>query len=268
LVNENGIIDRSNLVINKLLDNNKQIFVVSNNNQITREDLLKKVRDLNFNFTIDNILTSSYVTAKYLNYINFTKKAYVIGSEQLGQELTSCGIEYIGIGRDDMTDSYSEYFKDNYKLDDAVAAVIVSLDKFFNIPKLLKAMNYLKNPETLFIGTNGDVRSEFPTLLFPDAGPIISAVERASYRTATIVGKPSTFMYDILKLSADKERILMIGDRLSVDIAFGHNCGFKTLLVETGDNNMQDVETILKSNDPKNCELIPDFVIDSIGSFV
>lgn len=267
-MSNNSVINNSNVVINQLLEKGKQIFVVSNNCSITREDLLKKCQKLGFNFTIDNILTAGYVTTKYLKSINFDKKAYVIGSEEFSEELTKAGINHIGIGRDDMTDSYGEYFAKNYNIDEEVGAVIVSLDKFFTIPKLLKAMNYLKNPKINFIATNNDIRSEFPTVIFPDAGPIISAVENGSYRKATVIGKPSTFTCDLLELSVAKERMLMIGDRLSVDIAFGHNVGMKTLLVETGDDKMKNVEEICSKGDEKFSAFIPDFVIESLGKFL
>ncbi|KAG5669578.1 hypothetical protein PVAND_017465 [Polypedilum vanderplanki] len=268
LIKENSVIDSSNLLINKFLENGKKVFMVSNNNQTTRDDLLKKCQNLNFNFTIDNIFTSSSITGMYLKSLNFNKKAYVIGSEELGEELTKFGIEHIGIGRDDMSDTYGEYMMNNYKLYEDVGAVIVGLDKFFNIPKMLKAMNYLKNPEILFLATNVDVRSEFPNLIFPDAGPIVASIEKASYRKATVIGKPSSILFDLLKLKSDKERILMIGDRLSVDIAFGKNSGIKTMLVETGDDKMENVGEILRKIEENEENLIPDYVVKSLGLFL
>lgn len=63
----------------------------------------------------------------------------------------------------------------------------------------------------------------------------------------------------------------MIGDRLNIDVVFGTNAGFKTLLVETGDHKMAHVEEVLKeiesgSENDKNC--VPDFVISSLGKFL
>lgn len=54
----------------------------------------------------------------------------------------------------------------------------------------------------------------------------------------------------------------MIGDRLNIDIAFGSRAGFKTLLVETGDHNMENIAEVTEK------DFIPDYVIESLGKFL
>ena len=60
-----------------------------------------------------------------------------------------------------------------------------------------------------------------------------------------ICGKPYTVMGDCVrrKLSAPKERIVMVGDRLNTDIRFGVNNGFHTLLVLSGEATAEQAET-------------------------
>ncbi|KAL7013592.1 hypothetical protein ACKWTF_015483 [Chironomus riparius] len=272
LYNEGSVIDNSNKVINKFIENGKKVFFITNNSQSLREEILERYQKLNFNVTIDNILTCPYLTAKYLSSLNFTKKAFVIGCENIGKELDKFGIEHIGIGADPMIGSLNEYVTGHYRLDPDVGAVIVSMDSHFSLPKMLKAMNYLLKPDMLLLATNADDRSEFPGFVFPDTGPFLAAVERSSYKKATIIGKPSTTLTKFLELPVDKSKILMIGDRLNIDIAFGKNAGFKTLLVETGDHKMQNVEEMVQKIEIggfSNVEevIIPDYVISSIGKF-
>jgi len=82
------------------------------------------------------------------------------------------------------------------------------------------------------------------------------------------MGKPSTTLTKFVDLPEDKSKILMIGDRLNIDIAFGKNNGFKTLLVETGDHKMENVEEVLeKIRGGSSEDVVPDFIISSIGKF-
>ena len=108
------------------------------------------------------------------------------------------------------------------------------------------------------------------TKIFIQLGPFLATIERGSYKTATVMGKPSTTLTNFIELPADKSKILMIGDRLNIDIAFGKNAGFKTLLVETGDHKMENVEEMIQKIEvegDKAENFIPDFVISSIGRF-
>jgi phosphoglycolate phosphatase len=219
------------------------------------------------------MITSSHTTAQYMKQIGFKKKAYVIGRQVLGDELTAAGIEVVGMGPDVMDQPLQAHVMSVLpKMDKEVGAVIVGFDDHFSFPKLFKAVNYLRNPETILIASNNDQKVDFPNFTFPDAGPLIAAIENATGRKTTVVGKPSKVLADIaLKQEEhrDRKRFLMIGDRLNTDVLFGNNNGFQTLLVGTGEHNLSDVKEVIEKiksgeGDENMEKLVPDYYISAL----
>jgi phosphoglycolate phosphatase len=91
------------------------------------------------------MLCSAFATAQYMSSIGFNKKAYVIGSKVLSEELEAVGISTLGSGPDISDESLlKQVMKDLKKIDEDVGAVVVGFDQHFSFPKLFKAVNYLK----------------------------------------------------------------------------------------------------------------------------
>lgn len=59
--------------------------------------LARFVQYLHFICFQEEIFSSSFATAAYLDSIKFDKKAYIIGGSGIGQELTEVGISWRGI---------------------------------------------------------------------------------------------------------------------------------------------------------------------------
>ena len=55
----------------------------------------------------------------------------------------------------------------------------------------------------------------------------------------------------------------MIGDSAAIDIMFGKKNGIRTLLVQTGKNNLKDVENWLNCGD---YDKVPDYFASSLGA--
>jgi phospholysine phosphohistidine inorganic pyrophosphate phosphatase len=69
-----------------------------------------------------------------------------------------------------------------------------------------------------------------------DVGPFAKALEFATGKTATIIGKPSPdyFKAALTKLGVSAEESVMIGDDVISDVGGAMNCGMKGILVRTG----------------------------------
>lgn len=104
----------------------------------------------------------------------------------------------------------------NIKLRDDIGAVVIGFDEHLSYPKILKAANYLSNPNCHFFASNAD--ETFPMdipLVVPGTGVMVKAVETASSRTAKVFGKPFLPMFETIskQCNIDPKRTLMIGDR-------------------------------------------------------
>jgi HAD superfamily hydrolase (TIGR01458 family) len=69
-----------------------------------------------------------------------------------------------------------------------------------------------------------------------DAGPFVTAIEYASGREATVVGKPSPafFQLALSELGVTSERAAMVGDDVEADVGGAMEAGLAGVLVRTG----------------------------------
>jgi len=95
-------------------------------------------------------------------------------------------------------------------------------------------------------------------LLTLDVGPFVAALEYASGREATLVGKPAPgfFRLALEALGADPAAAAVVGDDLESDVAGGQAAGMRGVLVRTGKFRPEQLET---------SSIRPDAVIDSLA---
>ncbi|XP_011502094.1 PREDICTED: phosphoglycolate phosphatase [Ceratosolen solmsi marchali] len=254
---ETDVINGSPEAVNKLKQLGKKFFFVTNNNGNTRLELVKKCKNFGYNAVTEEILCTSYLAAVYLKEKNFQKKVYIVGSEGIAQELDAQGIKHFGVGPDVMIGNELDIHK-SFEPDPDVGAVIVGFDKHFSYPKLVKAATYAQMPGVHFLGTNPDLQRPSPyKTRYPGAGCFLLAIEAAAGKKAVILGKPETFISEIIKqkFHVNPSRTLMIGDNLNTDILLGKRCGYLTLMVLSGITSQEDLEVLKNSNS----SILPDF---------
>ncbi|CCW65516.1 unnamed protein product [Phytomonas sp. EM1] len=169
-------------------------------------------------------------------------------------------------------------------------AVVVGLDWHFNTLKLAYAAMILRGPPrpegglggeeegegaapgALFIATNEDpqVPAGCREVFAPGDGCMVRAVAIASGREPDAVcGKPRIDMAAVLfakeEIADARASCLMVGDRLTTDVAFGNAAGCQTMLVLSGVEGMRDIE---RAKRERRSELLPDYVADSLACFI
>jgi HAD superfamily hydrolase (TIGR01450 family) len=113
--------------------------------------------------------------------------------------------------------------------------VVVGLDRGVNYAKLDKAARLVRGGARL-IATHSSRLYMYKTGPAMATGPIVKAIEFASGRRATVIGKPSPLMFRIALRRAGCEagEAVMVGDQLDTDILGARRAGVDSVLVETG----------------------------------
>lgn len=189
--------------------------LASNNSTRTIADYLTICANFNLAVDADQIVSSPLVTVDELrrSYPPGTP-IYVLGAQSLADLLVSSG----------------------FVIDPSTAkALIVGLDTSLTYEKLTIALRCLLNGAE-FIGTNADATLPIADGMAPGAGSMIAALERASGRTARLMGKPQPAMFQVAlrRIGSLPAQSLMIGDRLDTDIDGAQQVRMRTALVLCG----------------------------------
>ncbi len=226
-------------VIQKLEENNKSVYYVTNTSIRTRTEIREFLNHLGLETTTRQIISAAYVAAKYLADQKKRVSVFVIGHPSLVKELCFADVK---VTANPLQASH----------------VLVGMDFTFTYEKLQQGMEALENGATL-IGVNPDPACPVDGKRIPDTGSLLSALQvAAQVEQPIIIGKPYEFMGKYLqKLNLiDLTRTVMIGDRLETDIVFGKSLGVKTGFVLTGASKKEDVLTT---------NIHPDFILSNLG---
>ncbi|MDR0696025.1 MAG: HAD-IIA family hydrolase [Christensenellaceae bacterium] len=205
----------------------KKVFFLTNNSSKTIDEYLVKLKKIGYTATSEQIVTSTSAAIMYLKTSHPGKTVFPLGTVPFTNELEKNGI----------------------KLSENADIVLLAFDTDINYNKLWRA-NVLLDSGALFVITHPDLTCPSDIGNMPDVGSLAALLSSSSGRKPDIIcGKPYSLMADIInnQIHVNKDRVLMVGDRLYTDILFGINNGYRTLLVLTGDTT----EIMLQSSDIK-----------------
>jgi HAD superfamily hydrolase (TIGR01450 family) len=221
-------------VVEKLKHSGKKTFVLTNDSTHVRDEIYQNLTKLGFSFAMEEILTSSYLTARYLTESFGKASFYLIGEDGIKRELEAAG----------------------HYASTEPEAVVVGLDRQLTYEKLDNALKLLQSGARLVGSYGGAVYmgDHGPAL---SAGPIIKALEFASSRKAVMIGKPSPRMFTLALQFANEKagQAVMVGDQIETDVVGARKAGVHTILVLTG------VETRESAGRSK---IKPDMIIDNL----
>ena len=228
----------------------KSVLFVSNKPLEPRSAYALKLTRLGIPATEDDVITSAYVLARYLALHEPSLQYYVVGEQNLKNELAS---QNLSVAQELLDQDPKDVIHP-----DGIDAVVVAFDRTLDYRKLNTAYQALRNGARFF-ATNGDNTCPMPDGDVPDAGAILAYLEQLTGRKPELVaGKPSTVILEMAleRLGLPADRCLMAGDRLETDIRRGKEAGMVAAAVLTGVSTREDAQAASPA---------PDLIRENIG---
>ena len=207
------------------------IRFITNTTQKTADSVVKKLQNMGFDIDSHEVVTALDVTKRFLK-----------NQKSSGEFL--------------LTDEAKIFF-DDLKEYEKKFVVIGDAQDNFNYQNLNKAFRLLIDGADLVAVAKNRYFKDSDGKLSMDAGGFVTALEYASGKEATIIGKPSKKFYHLVcqDIGVNPNEAVMIGDDIESDILGAKEAGLKAIQVKTGKFQESDLQKGIK----------PDEVIESIA---
>lgn len=216
--------------------------LLTNNATRTAQHYVDKFEKFGIQASVENVYTSTGVTAAYLRE-RFDEGAgmYIVGEIGLAETLRGAGFDV---------------FSGEEMPEKPISAVVVAMDRNLTYRKLDVATRLIRNGAA-FIGTNPDKTIPTPDGLSPGSGTMQAALVASTDVEPTIIGKPQTAIFEaaMQHFDAAPETTFMVGDRLETDILGAVRAGIGSIMVLTGASTREMIA---------EREYAPDYVFESI----
>ncbi len=187
------------------------------------------------------VVTSAVVAADYVAREHPGDRVYVVGEDALVEELRRRGVELV----DDPG---------------SAAVVLASIDRGFSYSDIRDAMTALDSADC-FYATDPDPVIPAEEGLVPGTGAVVASLEAVGGWSPTYLGKPSEAAAEaaLESVEAAAEEVLVVGDRLTTDVALAERMDADAALVATGVDG---------GSEAADADLEPNYVLDSAADAV
>lgn len=200
------------------------LVYLTNNSSRTDKEYIERLKNIGIYDQNDIVYTSLDSAIDYINDNYKGKTVYPVAMDSVIEELEQKGIKVVSDNAD---------------------IVLLAFDRKLDYEKIVKANEHMVKG-AIYIATHPDNTCPAPGVFIPDLGSIMQMFKCSSGRDADIItGKPYKILADYImkRLNLNPEQVTMVGDRLNTDIAFGVNSGINSVLVLTGDTDLQTAKS-------------------------
>jgi HAD superfamily hydrolase (TIGR01457 family) len=225
--------------ISGLKARNIQFVFITNNSSRARSFYYDKLKNMGFDVSIENVLTSGTAAIRFLKDRRTGKTVYPLGTEGFVSDLREAGVM--------LSDRKPDI-------------VLLSFDTTITYDKIDAAYHYILEGAE-FIATHPDELCPNENGYDVDIGPFINMLERLTGKRALVIGKPHRLMLDMAaaEMGLDPSEVAMVGDRLYTDMKMAIDAGTPSILVLSGETSVEDL---------KKSGMRPDFVFDSVAEII
>lgn len=219
------------------------VFVTNNSSRTPREYAVKLAR-MKIPTAPDDVVTSGHAVIRELRRIGVEPghQVHVCGGDGIVRMLTH--ERFVPV-----TDEHSD-----------ARAVVVGWNPRGTYDDIRKAANLVRQGLP-FIASNLDATYPAEGQLLPGTGAIVAAIEVASGRTCTAVGKPKPELFALAleRAGADASRALFVGDRPETDIVGARAAGLRCALALTG---------VVAERDLGHLGALPDLIVNDLRDLI
>lgn len=202
----------------------RHVVFLTNNSATSPEAVAERLTAMGVGASADEVITSAEIVAgRIVAEADGRSTAFVVGEEGLRSALARAGVRVL-------EDS-----------PDAADYVVVGWDRHVDYEKLKRASVLVRRGARL-LATNADATYPAPGgELWPGAGSLLAAIEKASGHDALVLGKPSGGLFEAGMKRAGTRNALVVGDRIETDIEGAGRAGLDSALVLTGASALGEV---------------------------
>jgi HAD superfamily hydrolase (TIGR01458 family) len=229
-------VDGAQDAIGFLMENDYKFRFLSNTTRKSRKTLANRLHAMGFSIPEEYIFTPALAAVTWLR--NNKKNSYFL--------LITGDVEL------DFTHSEATATDNNPDM-----VIVGDAGDMISYESMNRAFRHLMNGADL-LALEKDRYWMAPEGLSLSAGPFVTALEFATGKTATLMGKPSKSFFELAlqDMGLSQGDVVMIGDDIHTDIAGAHMSGISGILVKTGKYRNDAVQ---------NATIKPAHIIESIA---
>ena len=222
--------------IEALKDRGIPFVFLTKNSSGPRTRYLDKLTRMGFDVTLDNVLTSTTATIRFLLSERPGKTVYPVSSPEVAAEMSDAGVSLV---------------------EDDPDIVVLTFDRTITYEKINRAYRAVRDGAEL-IATHPDDLCPTEDSYDIDIGPFIRMFEQMCGTRAIVIGKPNRLMLEMAarEMGVDPEGTVMVGDRLYTDIEMAISAGTASILVLSGETTREMLEASGKN---------PTYVLGSVA---
>ena len=219
--------------LKKLGETGRSYCFFTNNSTKHQQDYLDKLSGMGIPVTESQVFLSTQVILEEMQRLHREDSFFIVGTPNLVEAFRRAGLRVF----------HPESEAPGTRPD----VVILGFDTTLTYERISLACKYLRHGSAYY-GVNMDyncpVDDNGVLDYIPDCGSIAKLVERSTGRFPDFYGKPSRHALDyiIRHTGFKEEEIVVVGDRIYTDIAIANGTRALSIMVLTGETQLEDLE--------------------------